>query len=523
MWNGNNPPSQQQRDGYSTTDTNRNADQHRGSRQPSTMIDDQLHMDAVSALTSLQGSTFASSTGVPSQLVRNLSSTNGTMPYVSATAAATSGSAVMGGNPLVQRHYSDDYTALTQPAQPHFDDQLIGSSGLFSHHPYHRPHMYGSTSTLNGGVVGGHPVLHQQQMSAVLSPYTSSMNYGGSLSSAMPTMHAPPVVPTSMSRQTSSSISVSLSSALPSSLHPNQEYPSSGELKHLSSSGVVSSAINHPLHPFDRPTAPLVGLPHAVNEEISKAAVPASSLSSEPDSEYNSMYHPPHPNDRASNQAEKPNDKDDDEDDVEEGDVSTEIFVDVDREDDDTGSDGDQATVEGDGDDDDEEGHEVTAKSVDNVASLSRPRGKPEAAARALAAAKLDDVQKKEMIGEKDLDHNVDDAPISCVQKKNSHSPQRKSSNKKPISRKKSPATANGATSTVSSSLLVTSQTSNSMLPKREFLLGEHVPQISDAEYKNLQEMMIQFCRVPLLSEFSRPVAMLHPEVSLCVWNYAKK
>lgn len=37
---------------------------------------------------------------------------------------------------------------------------------------------------------------------------------------------------------------------------------------------------------------------------------------------------------------------------------------------------------------------------------------------------------------------------------------------------------------------------------------------ITDAQYENLDSMMVQFCRVPLLAEFSRPVALLHPEVS---------
>jgi len=38
--------------------------------------------------------------------------------------------------------------------------------------------------------------------------------------------------------------------------------------------------------------------------------------------------------------------------------------------------------------------------------------------------------------------------------------------------------------------------------------------EVTDAQYESLESMMIQFCRVPLLAEFSRPVALLHPEVS---------
>ena len=41
----------------------------------------------------------------------------------------------------------------------------------------------------------------------------------------------------------------------------------------------------------------------------------------------------------------------------------------------------------------------------------------------------------------------------------------------------------------------------------------DDAPDITDAEYENAEELMIQFCRVPLLAEFSRPVSLLHPEV----------
>jgi hypothetical protein len=39
------------------------------------------------------------------------------------------------------------------------------------------------------------------------------------------------------------------------------------------------------------------------------------------------------------------------------------------------------------------------------------------------------------------------------------------------------------------------------------------VPNITDAQYRNLESLLIRFCRVPLLAEFSRPVSLLHPEV----------
>lgn len=54
---------------------------------------------------------------------------------------------------------------------------------------------------------------------------------------------------------------------------------------------------------------------------------------------------------------------------------------------------------------------------------------------------------------------------------------------------------------------------------RSENLLSEDVPPITEAEYENLEALMIQFCRVPLLAEFSRPVALLHPEVRKSTWR----
>ena len=56
--------------------------------------------------------------------------------------------------------------------------------------------------------------------------------------------------------------------------------------------------------------------------------------------------------------------------------------------------------------------------------------------------------------------------------------------------------------------------------PKKSTKSQKNVPTMNDpvqpitaAEYENLKSLMIQFCRVPLLAEFSRPVSLLHPEV----------
>ena len=46
--------------------------------------------------------------------------------------------------------------------------------------------------------------------------------------------------------------------------------------------------------------------------------------------------------------------------------------------------------------------------------------------------------------------------------------------------------------------------------------LDDPVPPITEVEYENIEALLEQFCKVPLLSEFSRPVSLLHPEVRLC-------
>lgn len=46
----------------------------------------------------------------------------------------------------------------------------------------------------------------------------------------------------------------------------------------------------------------------------------------------------------------------------------------------------------------------------------------------------------------------------------------------------------------------------------------EDAPAITEDEYANLDALMTQFCKVPLLAEFSRPVSLLHPELT-AVYN----
>lgn len=44
-------------------------------------------------------------------------------------------------------------------------------------------------------------------------------------------------------------------------------------------------------------------------------------------------------------------------------------------------------------------------------------------------------------------------------------------------------------------------------------VIHESVPDITELEYRNLDLLMEQFCKVPLLAEFSRPISLLHPEL----------
>ena len=44
--------------------------------------------------------------------------------------------------------------------------------------------------------------------------------------------------------------------------------------------------------------------------------------------------------------------------------------------------------------------------------------------------------------------------------------------------------------------------------------LEDKVPDITDADYENVQALMAEFCKVPFLAEFSRPVSLLHPEIN---------
>lgn len=127
------------------------------------------------------------------------------------------------------------------------------------------------------------------------------------------------------------------------------------------------------------------------------------------------------------------------------------------------------------------------------------PRGKPEAMAVALAQARVNAEQKELEEDEDDDDDDEEEAIAEPVEEGGVLA----SLPRPPLP----PLVTTSKASKKKSS-------SSKMTSRSELLLSETPPAITRGEYENLQSLMVQFCRVPLLAEFSRPVALLHPEVS---------
>ena len=157
-------------------------------------------------------------------------------------------------------------------------------------------------------------------------------------------------------------------------------------------------------------------------------------------------------------------------------------------------------------DEDGGESHEhppVMSSPTNSVAvpSVVSARGKPEAMAAKLASAarlqeKMEELEMEDVVAEPfddSLEMTMDTVATVETQK---DTPKKKSKKRTPP---KKPAPK-----------------SDLEHPTMEDPTPDHV---TDAQYENLESMMIQFCRVPLLAEFSRPVALLHPEVRrLVLW-----
>jgi hypothetical protein len=152
--------------------------------------------------------------------------------------------------------------------------------------------------------------------------------------------------------------------------------------------------------------------------------------------------------------------------------------------------------------------------SDDEEMDVSQPRGKPEAMAARLASAsrvqeKYEDLEEDEpeeddleedepeIVAQPAEDMEVDAKAEAVVSEE---TPAAASQPKKKKKRASSPKKSKGAPS-------------NPAFPT----MDDPVTAISDVEYENFEQVMIQFCRVPLLAEFSRPVSLLHPEVRFSV------
>ena len=135
------------------------------------------------------------------------------------------------------------------------------------------------------------------------------------------------------------------------------------------------------------------------------------------------------------------------------------------------------------------------------AAEPPKPRGKPEVMAQKLAAARIQ-ANLDELAAERKKEEQKEEAAASVKEEEGGvlvqatakpATPKKKAARPKP---RKKP-----------SSLPTTKS-------RKSLKLSEPTTAITDAEYDNLEALMKQFCRVPLLAEFSRPVSLLHPEVS---------
>jgi len=130
---------------------------------------------------------------------------------------------------------------------------------------------------------------------------------------------------------------------------------------------------------------------------------------------------------------------------------------------------------------------------------------------------------------EDDIPQNVVDAKVVSTPKVKSSASTTKSRKRKEPSTSKTPTAASKKRKTKSTPASSKSKTSPTKKPRAtpkktqtstielnsgsQPNLNQSVPSITPEEYANLDELMAQFCKVPLLAEFSRPVSLLHPEL----------
>lgn len=205
-----------------------------------------------------------------------------------------------------------------------------------------------------------------------------------------------------------------------------------------------------------------------------------------------------------------PREEDDEEDDDDEEEEEEE------NEENDDGKGDDNSEAANSGDDEDS----VAAPPATAAASIPLARGKPEAMTAKLASAarlqaKMDELDAEmeeaevvaEPLGEEDpMDATMDtiatvDTTATVATTTSQAAPPNGNSAPSSAKKKKKKATPKK------------SAASDPVLDLVHPTMDDPVQPITEAEYYNLDQMMEQFCRVPLLAEFSRPVALLHPEL----------
>ena len=198
--------------------------------------------------------------------------------------------------------------------------------------------------------------------------------------------------------------------------------------------------------------------------------------------------------------------------------------------------DDDEDDDENDDDDEDLVHHHEQQETIEQVQrpAQPQPRGKPEAMTanimRAKAAAERleeDDYDSSENDNDNDEDDDDDDddddgaaqAAVVVATEEDAAEEEEAPASARPApvdhpAAKPAAPRKRTATKMKSASL----QRSRPTSPATDYNDGTEnllTETISEREYQNLDSLMEQFCRVPLLAEFSRPVNLLHPEVRL--------
>jgi hypothetical protein len=155
---------------------------------------------------------------------------------------------------------------------------------------------------------------------------------------------------------------------------------------------------------------------------------------------------------------------------------------------------------------------EHASGSTDGGAVFIQPRGKPEAMALALAAARIKASQQEELEDEEEED--VSDKDDNMEVDDTEENPD--DDDDEVIAEPVAEPDDDDDNLIRGGKRLVKPVVSKRAAPRHSPLLLEPAQPMTGAEYENLEALMVQFCRVPLLAEFSRPVTLLHPEV--CVW-----